>query len=99
LWGLSVQPYEVHSLLAEALAHLDAPATVKQRLDRNIRALAAGQLPPPRRRDPVDPRHLVHIAYFAEDGLWHAFKIWIDDQSKPGVWLMNAATYRTRPLR
>jgi len=96
---LNVQPYEVHPLLADALARLDAPATVKQRLDRNIRALAAGQLAPPRRRDPVDPRCLVHIAYFAEGGLWHAFKLWIDDQSKPGVWLFQAATYRTRPLR
>jgi hypothetical protein len=96
LRGLSVQPYEVNPLLAEALEGLDAPAAVKQRLDRNIRALVAGELAPPRRRDPVDPRHLVHIAYFLEAGLWHAFKFWID-QSRPGVWLFQAATYRTRP--
>ena len=94
-----MQPYEVHPLLAEALARLNVPLTIKHRLDRNIQALAAGRLAPPQRRDPVDPRHLVHIAYFAEGALWHAFKFWIDDHSKPGVWLFNAATYRTRPLR
>ena len=93
-----MQPFEVHALLAEALARLDAPANIKQRLDLNIRALATGGTPP-RRRDPVDPRHLVHIAYFAEGDLWHVFKLWIDDQSKPGTWRLNAATYRTRPLR
>ncbi|HEV3261633.1 MAG TPA: hypothetical protein VG013_32590 [Gemmataceae bacterium] len=92
-----MQPYEVHQLLAESLARLDAPPAVKQRLDRNIRALAAGQLPPPRQRDRVDPRYLVHCAFFLEGGIWHAFKFWINDQSKPGVWLFQAATYRTRP--
>ena len=94
-----MQPYEVHPLLADALARLDAPATVKQRLDRHIRALAADESPAPRQRDPVDPRYLRHVHYFAEGGLWHAFKLWIDDQSKPGVWRFTAATYRTKPLR
>ena len=92
-----MQPYEVHPLLAEALARLDVPATVKQRLDRNLRALAAGDLPQPRRRDPVDPRYLLHFAPFLEGGVWHRFKFWIDDQTKPGVWLFHGATYRTTP--
>jgi hypothetical protein len=93
-----VQPYRVHPLLAEALARLDAPAAVKQRLDLNIRNLAAGQLPRPQRRDPVDPHYLLHFAFFPEGGVWHAFKFWIDDQSEPGVWLFQAATYRTKSV-
>jgi hypothetical protein len=93
-----VQPYRVHPLLAEALARLNVPTTIKQRLDRNIRALAAGQLARPQRRDPVDPHHLLHFAYFPEASLWHFFKLWINDQLEPGVWLFQAATYRTRPV-
>lgn len=92
-----MQPYEVDPLLAEALARLNAPSTIKERLDRNIRKLAAGQLGPLRRRDPVDSRCLLHLAFFLEGRVWHVFKFWIDDQSKPGVWLLRAATYRTRP--
>ena len=78
-----MQPYEVHPLLADVLARLDAPATVKQRLDRNIRA---GRRPvgAAAAARPGGPRCLVHIAYFAEGGLWHAFKFWIDDQSEAG---------------
>jgi hypothetical protein len=94
---LSVQPYQVHPLLAEGLARLTAPKTIKLRLDKNIRELVIGKLTPPQRRDSVDPRHLLHFAFFLEEGLWHAFKFWIDDKSQPGVWLFQAATYRTRP--
>jgi hypothetical protein len=67
-----VQPYEVHPQPAEVLAHLNAPAPVMERLDRNIRALAAGRLGPLRRRDPVDPRYLLHFAFFLEGGVWHS---------------------------
>lgn len=89
-------PYEVHPLLAEALVELACAPTIKERLDRRIRELAAGELPPPG-RDQVDHDCLLHLFFFAEGGLWHVFKLWIDDQSKPGVWRFNAARYNTRP--